>query len=298
MDALAQYWYKSNMKSKLIVPDFALFGERQDLPDILHIEAIKDRAGSLDWQISEHRHSRLFQLFVLKSGGGQISIDGQTHQLDAPVAVAIAPRVVHGFRFTQETEGWVITVPVDTLRNCGLLSSLLFEKLSQTEQLRANDDLIKSVASLSERYLIRSPHRRGLLIGQLAIIVSHFLSLHAIQNEAEIAAQKPTVLYKFEEALDKYYRDHWRVADYAKRLGITATHLNRLCQNHFGRPASKIIEANLILKARRALAYTRASISEIAYDLGFVDPAYFSRVFKRATGFTPKAFRTAVNDDN
>jgi AraC family transcriptional activator of pobA len=47
-------------------------------------------------------------------------------------------------------------------------------------------------------------------------------------------------------------------------------------------------------EARRNLAYTNLSIASIAYTLGFTDPAYFSRVFTRDAGISPKAFRAQI----
>jgi AraC family transcriptional activator of pobA len=55
-----------------------------------------------------------------------------------------------------------------------------------------------------------------------------------------------------------------------------------------------MIEARMMREARRNLAYTNLSISTIAYTLGFADPAYFSRVFTRDAGVSPKAFRSQI----
>jgi AraC family transcriptional activator of pobA len=54
---------------------------------------------------------------------------------------------------------------------------------------------------------------------------------------------------------------------------------------------SRLIDARVMREARRNLAYTNLSVSTIAYTLGFTDPAYFSRVFTRALGLSPRAFR-------
>jgi AraC family transcriptional activator of pobA len=55
-----------------------------------------------------------------------------------------------------------------------------------------------------------------------------------------------------------------------------------------------MIEARLMREARRNLAYTNLSITSIADALGFADPAYFSRVFSRDAGVSPKAFRMQI----
>jgi AraC family transcriptional activator of pobA len=56
-------------------------------------------------------------------------------------------------------------------------------------------------------------------------------------------------------------------------------------------PPGEMIDRRALLEARRALCYTNWSVAEIAYALGFADPAYFTRVFTRRTGCSPRQFR-------
>jgi len=81
------------------------------------------------------------------------------------------------------------------------------------------------------------------------------------------------------------------VAGYADALGITPSHLNAICQRVSGKSTLDLIHARMVLAARRELAYTERNISSVAHDLGFADPSYFTRFFKRETGMTPGDFR-------
>lgn len=60
---------------------------------------------------------------------------------------------------------------------------------------------------------------------------------------------------------------------------------------------SQMIQARLVLEVKRRLIYTRATLDEIAADMGFKDPGYFSRYFKRAVGVPPGRFRNENNFD-
>jgi len=102
---------------------------------------------------------------------------------------------------------------------------------------------------------------------------------------------RPELLARFETLIEARFATHQPVADYAAALGVGPTHLSRVCRAATGRPASALIQDRLIREARRNLVYTNLSVSAIAYALGFSDPAYFSRVFTRATGLSPRAFR-------
>ena len=111
------------------------------------------------------------------------------------------------------------------------------------------------------------------------------------EGEGNAPSRQAELLARFGDLLESHFRDHWGVEDYARALAITPTHLTRLARGATGRPASRLIEERLVREARRNLVFTNLPVTAIAYDLGFADPAYFSRVFARVTGVSPSGFR-------
>jgi len=97
----------------------------------------------------------------------------------------------------------------------------------------------------------------------------------------------------FERLVRLRLREHLRISDYAAELGLSPDHLGRICRAMTGLSAAAFVEARLMQEARRQLAYTRNPISQVAFDLGYADPAYFSRSFRRAQGTSPSAYRAA-----
>jgi AraC family transcriptional activator of pobA len=91
--------------------------------------------------------------------------------------------------------------------------------------------------------------------------------------------------------VEQHYLQHWSVADYAAALNVTPSKLNRLSKALAGRSAFEITQERLLLEARRRLVYIAAPVQLLAYELGFEDPAYFNRFFKKRTGMTPARFR-------
>ena len=81
------------------------------------------------------------------------------------------------------------------------------------------------------------------------------------------------------------------VEDLAHRVGISVAHLNSICRELAGQSALQILHQRLLLEAKRHLIYTPMTISEVADQLGFADPAYFARFFRRLTGTSPSAYR-------
>ncbi|AHF94774.1 hypothetical protein OPIT5_26475 [Opitutaceae bacterium TAV5] len=81
------------------------------------------------------------------------------------------------------------------------------------------------------------------------------------------------------------------VGEYAARLHVSPDRLSEAVREATGHPAGELIRQRQLLEARRLLAHTTRSVSEIAYALNFQDPAYFSRFFRRLTGQSPGEFR-------
>lgn len=70
--------------------------------------------------------------------------------------------------------------------------------------------------------------------------------------------------------------------------------MSRSCRQISGESALDLLHGRLMLEARRLLAYTALPVSEIAVQLGYEDPAYFSKFFARSVGDTPSAYRALV----
>lgn len=100
---------------------------------------------------------------------------------------------------------------------------------------------------------------------------------------------------RFQSLLNQHLRDRWTLSDYARAIGVSERHLSRICHGITGQPAAKQIESALMREACRLLAYTPTPIAQIGYALGFDDPSYFSRSFRRVTGLSPGAYRAGFD---
>jgi AraC-like DNA-binding protein len=113
-----------------------------------------------------------------------------------------------------------------------------------------------------------------------------------IQRETDSqrpASQKAALHYL--GLMEREFRSGKGVSELAKELGVTATHLTRVCNKTCGRSASDLLHDRLIFEARRILAETRTPVAEVARSLGFNSAAYFTRAFQHRVGKTPSAFR-------
>src|SRR5690606_14491440 len=119
------------------------------------------------------------------------------------------------------------------------------------------------------------------------------ISLHLKQNDF-LETKKYNSIYKsFKQLVITYALKEVKVSDYAKRLFVSAGHLNDVIKEVTGKNAKTIINEQRILEAKRLLFWTNTPIREVAYKTGFDDPAYFTRFFKKYTGILPSDFRQA-----
>lgn len=95
---------------------------------------------------------------------------------------------------------------------------------------------------------------------------------------------------QFERLVEEHYKTEKAASQYADWLHVSPKHLNRITQNMVSKRTTDIILERVFLEAKRELISQKFSFSEIASDLGYVDYAYFSRLFKKKCGETPSEF--------
>lgn len=278
------------------IPAWNLYGEAKAFPDVLHIERITDRAAGLDWVIAPHRHPHLHQFFLIREGRAEILADGARLQPEPPFLLTVPHGVIHGFSFSAGTDGHVLTVPLQSLPEVLDPSAQLSVALAQAAVLPADAAMAALFSRLHREHATALPGRSVLLKALAAEIACLVLRALPKAGETRGAAGDPRYL-RFLALVQTHLRDGWGVADHARAVGLSERHLSRLCRAATGQPAARLIEAALMREACRLLVYTRTGISSVGYQLGFEDPSYFSRAFRRVMGMTPGAYRAAFEGE-
>lgn len=280
------------------IPQFALYGEqnRDASAEFVHIELIETRSRLYDWHIGSHTHPGLFQVLFLLGGEVRASIGDAVWQCGGPVAITIHPSVVHGFDFSPGAHGYVLTVDQNVIFSAahgqGDLYSSLFVQPLAIDLSGIHQRLVALLENLSME-AAWPEYGHTLMLEWLAR--SALLLLVRAQAETKLADQSGRsdfeLFSRFRAEVEQHYKEQWQVGQYAEVLRVTPTRLNRLCLKLSGKSAFDLTQDRLMLEACRKLTYLPASIASIAYELGFQDPAYFSRLFKKRMGRTPKEFR-------
>ncbi|WP_449436335.1 helix-turn-helix domain-containing protein [Pedobacter steynii] len=96
---------------------------------------------------------------------------------------------------------------------------------------------------------------------------------------------------ELEKVLERHYKSQKRLEFYSDCLGVSFRRLNAICLSHLGKTLHEMIQERRFNESLKLLKFTTLSVKEISYYLGFSDPPYFIRVFKKQTGVTPRAYR-------
>jgi len=284
----------TNRTSTLQIENFSLFGEAAELSDVVHCETIETRSPLHDWEFKPHRHQRLHQILLLDQGGGTAELDGQFETLSENSILNVPTGCVHSFVFHTRTKGWVVTLAAELLDELLLGDEGLRPVLARPYIATGDESHRAIVRAIFDEHAELSFARAQMLRALSAQLLAQVARTIRLLDDSDEPSESDPLQIKFDALLEKHFSQQWSVADYARELSVSPTHLSRVLRSTTGLPASRIIEARIVREARRHLFFTNLGVSQIAYLLGYEDPAYFSRVFSRATGVSPKAFRSQM----
>ena len=291
----------SNMDA---IPTYALYGENENSGESwLHWETITSRSRLHGFRISPHRHDQLYQILYLRGGTATVMLDGDTFEVSPPALVIVPPLTVHSFVFAEGVDGFVLTFYIQDVRNGladigtamdGLMRPRILKPVAGVVDADELDHAVERLTAEADR---SAPGQVAALRARLSLLLvaTHRLDLAAARSDDAGNRPADRHAHSFLGLVDRYFRDTRKVGFYASRLGITPTHLNRVCGQVLGLSALTIIERRILLEARRYLQFSSLSIKEIGIVLGYPDPAYFSRFMSRRLGRGPQAIRDGLS---
>ena len=163
----------------------------------------------------------------------------------------------------------IITIPTEQERKFELLLEVILEEFRTVDNIQG--DMLQ------------------MLLKRFIIICTRLAKEQHIVHELN-DGQIDTIR-RFNVLVDMHFRTLRKVKDYADLLHKSPKTLSNLFSTYNQQSPQQIIQERVVLEAKRLLLFTDKQTQEIAYDLGFEDPAYFSRFFKKQAGLTPSAFR-------
>lgn len=249
-----------------------------------------------------HRHA-YHELLWIREGGGEHAIDGVRHPVRAGAITLVGRGQVHVFKQGSDLHGAVVRFGDDILLDEGGRAApatwLLAARGDRTVEVPAGDvphldALIAALAAESARPRdgCTADVERHVLAALLLWIERWYDAARTEHPDADDAQVQ--VHRRFSELLERDFARHHDAAHYALALGMPAAALSRALAQITGQTTKELVTARVMLEARRLLRFTDLAIGEVAHRVGYSDPLYFSRAFKRDTGQAPLAFRARV----
>lgn len=240
-----------------------------------------------------------FDITLVTHGTGSIYMDTARHAVRPGTVVFTTPGQVREWSMTQ-FDGWCLffeeSFTKEFLNDDAFLDRLPYFHIDPARATlalgAATARRIRTRLHAMQRELAH--HRADsidLLRAQLHEILLLFAREYATVHGVPSQRTTHPVVSRFLDLIDRDVTRRSRIADYARKLAVTPGHLSVLCTQYLGRRAKRVLDDTVLARAQRMLLYTDDTTGRIAASLGFADPSYFSRFFRRETGLTPTEFR-------
>lgn len=283
------------------IPEFYLYGEaRRRVPGrFVHVETIEARSARHHWKIEPHLHRWIHQIVLVSQGRGIARTDGAVFHFQPPALIVAPTGAVHGYEFERGTLGFVVSFAADLLTDLArreVAVGRLFAAPQTWEMPAGAADtsaLLRVARGLARAYALDGPDSPLALEGWLALLLAQVMRVSrvlAAPRNASISGSRELIT-RFRRLIESRFRSSLHIAQYADTLGVSESSLRHACLGVTGQSPSQLVHARILIEAKRQLAYTPLPVAEIAYRLGFDDPAYFTRFFTQRAGLSPRRYR-------
>ncbi len=240
-----------------------------------------------------------YSIFWIKEGKGNYNIDFKSYAFDGSVLFFLSPgqlfsvdseKIKEAFKLTFKRDFYCIETHDKEIACNGVLFNNIYEtpfvKTTKADELKLEFIL----TSLIEEFNNKNTAQYDMLQSYLKQFI-----IHSVRIKKEIEPLKDDIestLFKdFSLLVEQNFRKLHSVTDYANRLGLSPKSLAKHFQKISAEKPSDFIKNRIILDAKRQLIYSNESVKQIAFNLGFNDPAYFSRFFTKAVEKSPLQFK-------
>lgn len=264
------------------------------MPDFLY-------KGDIDDGVP-HVHT-FYEILWFQEGTGLHFVDFQEYPIRPGTIFFLTPGQVHRFDGRNAYKGVAIKLCTDIMQSRGEDSDLfvkydLFYTFDTTPYYIIDDDTSVQLQVLVDS--MEEELKTGKDIGHIDMLRSllkiFLIKVHRYglkEGQLQLDGLKPAHLLfvQFRRMLEKDFATKHTVQEYADGLNVAVRTLNKCVNESSGRSPLAFITERIMLEAKRQVRYSNLMIKEIAYNLGFEDPSYFVKLFKRQTGMLPSDFR-------
>ena len=284
------------MKQALIIPLMKF--QSGALP--FKVQTIKNFTEGQD-EINEVPHSHnYYEMIWLIKGQGMLHADMQEYTIENNTIFFLKPNQPHQFQAQAEMEGFVFSF-TDAFFSIGehdfdlacqnSLCQLFIERRTINIAQEIEEDIKEIVLKMIKELESQYSNKMELLKRYFKIFLTYLTRALEVNFQSAEQSRETELVKNFMRLLDKNFKEKKMVAEYAAQLLVTPNYLNRIVKKITGFSAGHQIRRRVVLEAKRMVHYSDAGMKEIAYDLGFLDSAHFSRFFKTFGGLNFTEFK-------
>jgi AraC family transcriptional regulator, transcriptional activator of pobA len=246
------------------------------------------QAGS--WQLSLAHDRGQHLLIWMTRGQGVALLDGSRRGMGVHNALFIPARSLMALEPGRQGYGTALLIPGD--------SALVLPRTPQHLRIRdvsAQSELTQLMEALGREQTARRPLCQSAMMAHAELVAIWLHRNLARQMDQDPPAPRDSAARRLSRAwcarLVSDYASPASMADHAAALGVTPTHLTRVCRAETGRTAARLLSERQLHAAHQLLIATRVPVLDIARHLGFGSAAYFTRFIRQHTGETPTRLR-------
>lgn len=272
------------------VPNGKVF-EVEHMPEFL-------ARGDFD-NCSPHVHS-FYEILWFKEGAGVHTIDFHKYEVKANSIFFLSPGQIHNFDKGTGYKGYSLKMCTDFMRNESnrFLKYNVFHSFDTTPCYMINEENVQELEGIvhaieQEVGMTDAFGNIDVLQSLMRIFLVKVLRYGIHDGELQLNMLKPShqLFVNFRRLVEKDFNRIHTVQEYADSLNVAVRTLNKCVNECSGMSPLAFINDRIILEAKRMVRYTNLMVKEIAFDLGYDDPSYFVKFFKRYTGYLPSEFR-------
>ncbi|MDO6388610.1 helix-turn-helix domain-containing protein [Pontibacter sp. BT731] len=269
---------------------------------LIHVYPFGEIGKQYQGQVKLHAHNNFLQIFLVQDGHTEFHYGTEKITIQAPAFIVVPKNIEHGFLHQTEVSGWIINL-ADTVLEHMLQreADVIFGMeeihiVSISDEEPATAEVFDTMQKCVDEYNSLFPGRLLMLqylVGQM-LVQLYRISLGG--KRAFFSSSNISKVYyrRFQQLIRAENTYKKTVEEYARDLFISTGHLSRICRGIADQSPKDILIDYFITKAQLALSDVESNIADISYSLGFDDPAYFARLFKKRTGQTPLEFRKKI----
>ena len=260
------------------------------------VRNLQDLLEGKDMVHELHRHDFYF-ILILKKGYGNHEIDFVNYQISDYSTFIVRPGQVHKLELRSDSIGYMVQFNSEFYYPVEKEPNILLQKASAKNFYQLNEVNFSRLNILAEsifnEYKNRFEEYQEVIKSNLRIL---FIELMRLRNKSNKPTENKDLyvqerLEEFLQLLELNIASEKQVSQYADMLHLSNYQLNSITKQTLGKTASELINEQIILESKRYLLATSNQVNQIAFHLGYEDVSYFSRFFKKHTGYSPEAFR-------